>query len=183
MRNIVVVPYDLSWVNAFQHEAERLAAIFGDELLSIHHIGSTAVPGLSAKPVIDIMPLVRNLDRVELFNAALINLGYEPLGENGIAGRRYFVKGGDENRTHNVHLYEPDNPEVARHLDFRDYLRAHPEEAQQYGRLKEMLARQFPHDIFGYMAGKDSFIKEILHKAHEWRARQTGLMRPQRYNR
>ena len=171
MRTIVVVPYDSDWPMQFRAEAAKIAAIFGPELVSIHHIGSTSVPGLSAKPIIDIMPLVRDIEEVELFNLAMLRLGYEPRGELGIPGRRYFVKGGDAQRTHHVHTYALDNPEVNRHLHFRDYLIAHPEEAQRYAALKTELARQFPHDIESYMAGKDSFIKEIIQKAQQWRAK------------
>ena len=166
MRTIVVVPYDPRWPELFEQEAARIAAVFGPELISIHHIGSTSVPGLRAKPIIDIMPIVRQIERLDLFNEAMVALGYEPRGENGIAGRRFYSKGGDENRTHHVHSYEPGNP------DFRDYLIAHPEEAQQYARLKQALAQQYPHDIIGYMDGKDAFIKGILQQARAWRAGQ-----------
>ncbi|MGH2544786.1 MAG: GrpB family protein [Ardenticatenaceae bacterium] len=164
-RKIVVVPYDPAWPAAFQREAERIACVFGDELLSIHHIGSTSVPGLAAKPIIDVMPLVRDVERVALYSPAMIELGYEPKGEHGIAGRRFFTKGRHPHRTHNVHIYHPSSPEVARHLAFRDYLRAHPAEAEQYARLKAELACQFPNDIEQYMAGKEPFIKELLRKA------------------
>jgi len=169
IRKIEVVPYDPRWPGMYRAEAARIAAIFGSEIIAIHHIGSTSVPGLNAKPIIDLMPLVRHIERVSNFDSAMIQLGYEPLGENSIPGRRYFVRGGDINRTHHVHTYQPDNPEVARHLDFRDYLIAHPQEARRYARIKEKLARQFPHDIDGYMAGKDAFIKEMIQKAHQWR--------------
>jgi GrpB-like predicted nucleotidyltransferase (UPF0157 family) len=177
-RKIVVVPYDLRWPEMYRAEAAQLTAIFGPELISIHHIGSTSIPGLSAKPIIDLMPLVRDIEMVARFDSAMIQLGYQPMGENGIPGRRYFVKGGDLNRTHHVHTYESGNPEVARHLDFRDYLIAHPEEAQEYASIKQQLARQFPHDIDSYMAGKDAFIKETIQKARQWRARQRENARP-----
>lgn len=174
MRIIVVVPYDSGWPEKYQQEAEKISAIFGQELISIHHIGSTANPGMSTKPVIDIMPVVRDIEAVDAFNPAMIQLGYEPQGENGIPGRRFFVRGGDAHRTHHVHTYQPGNPEVDRHLDFRDYLIAHPEEAQQYASLKMELARQYPHDIDAYMAGKDALIKKTIHRAHPWRAIQAG---------
>jgi GrpB-like predicted nucleotidyltransferase (UPF0157 family) len=154
----------------FEREAAKIADIFGPELMAIYHIGSTSVPGLSAKPIIDMMPLVRNIEQVTAFNPAMIRLGYEPRGEYGIPGRRYFIKGGDEHRSHHVHTFQQDHLEVARHLDFRDYLTAHPAEAQQYAALKAGLARQFPHNIEGYMAGKDAFIKKIIEKAQLWRA-------------
>lgn len=170
MRNIRVVPHDPSWIAEFEQEAGWLAAVFGDLLLSIHHIGSTSVPDLPAKPVIDIMPVVHDINGVERHHEALAALGYEARGENGIPGRRYFTKGGQVNRRCNVHTYEPDHPEVKQHLDFRDYLRTHPEIATAYGRLKASLAQQFPDDIFGYMAAKDRFIKETMAKARVWRA-------------
>jgi GrpB-like predicted nucleotidyltransferase (UPF0157 family) len=168
MRNIVVVPYNPAWPAMFQQEADKLSAVFGQACLAIHHIGSTAIPGMRAKPIIDIMPVVPNLEQLETLTPAMIQLGYEPKGENGIPGRRYFVKGADDHRTHHVHTYEPDNPEVIRHLSFRDYLIAHPEAAEQYASLKETLAQEYSHDIFGYMAGKDDFIKETLQKALKW---------------
>ena len=169
-RHVVVVPYDPGWVQAFEREAVQIAAILGEELLAIHHIGSTSVPGLQAKPIIDIMPVVSDIEKVDAYNPAFLELGYEAKGENGIPGRRHFVKGGDLHRTHHIHMYEPDNPEVARHLDFRDYLRAHPDEAERYGRLKAELAVQFPYDIFSYMMGKNDFIRATIQKAQEWRA-------------
>jgi GrpB-like predicted nucleotidyltransferase (UPF0157 family) len=169
MRNVVVVRYDPLWPDLFCQEAAILNAIFGQELISIHHIGSTSIPGMSAKPIIDIMPIVRSIESVDRLNPAMRQQGYEPKGENAIPGRRYFAKGGDEHRTHHVHAYMADNPEVARHLNFRDYLVAHPYEARQYAELKAQLAMQFPHDIDSYVAGKDEFIKRILQKAHDWR--------------
>ena len=170
MRNIVVVPYDPAWPERYRQEAAALASILGPELVAIHHIGSTAVPGLSAKPVIDILPVVRDVGTLDPFHPALIALGYEPRGENGIPGRRFFSKGTDGHRTHHVHAFGVGHAEIARHLDMRDYLIAHPEEALQYASLKIELAKQYPHDILGYMAGKDAFIKEVLMKAGEWRA-------------
>jgi GrpB-like predicted nucleotidyltransferase (UPF0157 family) len=172
MRNIVVVRYDPIWIERFHREAALITAIFGAELLAIHHIGSTAIPGLSAKPIIDIMPLVSSIQNVDTLNAAMTGVGYEPLGEYGIVGRRFFVKGGDATRTHHVHSYEPGHPEVPQHLDFRDYLAAHPAEAQQYASLKAKLAEQYRDDIDSYMRGKDAFIKSILVQAQEWRTKQ-----------
>lgn len=172
MRNIVIVPYNPLWPDLFWREADKIAVVFGRELVDIHHIGSTFVPGLSAKPIIDMMPVVRDVNDVDSFNPAMERLGYEPRGENGIPGRRYFCKGGDENRTHHVHIFGFENLEVARHLDFRDYLLAHPAEARHYADLKIMLAKQFPHDIESYMDGKDAFIKTIIQKARTWRLAQ-----------
>jgi GrpB-like predicted nucleotidyltransferase (UPF0157 family) len=169
LRKIVIVSYNPLWPQMFEEEAAKISAVFGTELISIHHIGSTSIPGLSAKPIIDIMPIVRSVETVDAFNPAMIELGYEPKGENGISGRRYFQKGGQLNRSHHVHTYEATNPAVKEHLDLRDYLIAHPDDARQYGELKEELALKFPHDIEGYINGKDAFVKEIIRRAAEWR--------------
>ena len=172
MRYIVVVPYNPRWPDMFQQEAELLGAVFGAELLALHHIGSTSVPGLSAKPIIDVMPVVTNIETVGQLNPAMIQLGYEPMGEHGILGRRYFRKGGDIHRTHHVHTFQAGNVEVARHLDFRDYLIAHPQAAQEYAALKIKGAKQFLHNIHGYMDGKDAFIRKTIERARCWRAGQ-----------
>jgi GrpB-like predicted nucleotidyltransferase (UPF0157 family) len=172
MRNIVVVPYEAAWAERYREEEALIRGVFGEELLAIHHIGSTAIAGMSAKPIIDIMPVVRKIERVDAFDAVMLEIGYRARGELGIAGRRHFVKGGDASRTHHVHAYEPENPEVTRHLHFRDYLSAHEDEAREYARLKIELAGRYRDDIDGYMKGKDGFIQGILEKAREWRLKK-----------
>ncbi len=174
MRNIIVVPYDPRWVAHYEAEAETLRNIFGDDLITIHHIGSTSIPYLAAKPVIDIMPLVDDIERVKLYIPQMESVGYHYRGENAIPGRQYFVKGPNAHRTHHVHIYNPSNLEVKQHLDFRDYLRAHPATAQEYGKLKSRLASRFRDDILGYMEGKHQFIQDTIAKARLWRMEQTG---------
>jgi GrpB-like predicted nucleotidyltransferase (UPF0157 family) len=102
-----------------------------------------------------------------LFNAGMEALAYEALGEFGIPGRRYFRKGGDD-RTHQAHVFQVGDPGVERHLAFRDYLRAHPGVAAEYGVLKAGLAQQFPEDIDKYMDGKDAFVKAAEQEALRW---------------
>ncbi len=170
MRNIYIAEYDPLWIENFNTETEQLKPIFGDLLIEIHHIGSTSIPNMPAKPVIDIMPIVTEISAVDTLNSALIALGYEPMGENGIIGRRYFRKGGHLNRSHHIHAYEPNNPEVAKHLDFRDYLKTHPESAKAYADLKRKVAQANPNDIYGYMDGKHDFIQETIVKAQVWRS-------------
>lgn len=172
MRHVVVKPYQEEWQQQFQQEAQTLHNLFRSLVVDIHHIGSTAVPGLAAKPVIDLLPVVTNLEQIDAFNARMEALGYEPRGENGLPGRRYFQKGGD-NRTHHVHVFEAGNPEIERHLVFRDYLREHPEEAQQYGDLKLQLARLYPTDIASYIEGKHDLVQRLEKQATAWRARKT----------
>ena len=124
---------------------------------------------MTAKPIIDIMPVVHDIAAVDDLNPVMIDLGYKPCGEFGISGRRYFYKGSDQHRTHHVHAFEPDNPQVAQHLDFRDYLSTHPDDAQAYADLKIQVAKDNPHDIRGYIDGKHAFIQEIIAKAQAWR--------------
>lgn len=164
---VIVATYNSQWPDMFMAEAERIKNILGKELISIHHIGSTSVPGLKAKPIIDIMPVVRNIEVVDKLTDDMINLGYESMGEFGIPGRRYFRKGKDK-RTHHIHIFQYNSKDVERHLAFRDYLRIHTDDAKKYGELKAQLASRFPDDIEAYMDGKDSFIKKLEKRAITW---------------
>lgn len=101
---VEVVKYRSEWSREFEAEAERIKEILGDEAIEIYHIGSTSVEGLSAKPIIDIMPVVKDISRIDKLNPAFEALGYECMGEFGIPGRRYFRKGG-EKRTHQIHVF------------------------------------------------------------------------------
>jgi GrpB-like predicted nucleotidyltransferase (UPF0157 family) len=119
---------------------------------------------------------VKDITKVDEQSAAMRALGYEAMGEFGITGRRYFRKNSSpEIRTHNVHIFEAGSTEVVRHLAFRDYMIAHPEEAQKYSELKRVLAEKHPQDIESYMDGKDSFIKEIEQRALQWCSSQLSL--------
>ncbi|MCP3032272.1 GrpB family protein [Halobacillus sp. A1] len=167
--NIMVTKYDENWNELYKKEALKIREIFNGELVDIHHIGSTAVPHLKAKPIIDIMPVVNHVEKVDDFNEQMIEIGYEPLGELGIVGRRYFRKGG-ENRTHQIHFFQNDNKsEIERHLAVRDYLKSHSEDRNEYGNLKERLAQQFPKDIERYSEGKNDFVQDLERKAMEWK--------------
>lgn len=166
MRKVIVLPYDPAWKDQFEEGALQIKAVLGDQCTDIHHIGSTAVLGLAAKPVIDILPVVKDIKAIDFFNDKLAELGYIAKGENGLPGRRYFQKGGDE-RTHHVHVYQEGNVEIRRHLAFRNYLRDHPQVAGNYGALKKGLAFEYPWDIENYIEGKSEFVSEIEKKAME----------------
>ena len=168
-RKIEVVDYRDAWPALFAEEAEQIKAVLGDEAVRLHHVGSTSVPGLRAKPILDILVEVRDIERIDAYNGAMAKLGYLGNGENGIPERRYFQKGGDD-RTHHVHMFEQGHPEAMRHLLFRDYLRAHPEAVQQYGDIKTEGARLYTWDINGYMAHKHDLIRHLLDKAAAWDA-------------
>lgn len=172
MRHIRVVAYDPAWPQLYADEVAHLHWALGDELVDIHHIGSTAVVGIHAKPVIDILPVVRDINRVDRRNPWMVTLGYEPRGENHIPGRRYFCKEIDGERTHHVHVFQVGHPEIARHVDFCAYLNAHPDDAQRYVELKRALADRFPRDIMGYNDGKTALIHELDAKAAAWKSAQ-----------
>ena len=160
-RNLTVVAYDPAWPLLFEAEAARLAVIFGDRLASIHHMGSTSVPGIWAKPVIDIMPVVFDIETVDSLNDTMHALGYVPKGEYGIPGRRFFNINDGDRRVFNVHVYEVGNPEIAHHLDFVEYLRGHADVAAAYGELKRGLAERFGDQVDSYTDGKTDFIVSV----------------------
>jgi len=174
LRKIEVVSYNPDWPRLFAEEADRLTAIFGQEIVAIHHIGSTAIPTVKAKPIVDMLVEVRDIEKIDAFNATMSRLGYLPRGEYGIAGRRYFIRGDEIHRTHHIHMYQVGHPRITHHLDFRDYLIAHPDDAQAYSRLKEDLARRYSTDVESYVAGKDGLIKELDRKAKAWREIANG---------
>lgn len=167
-REVKVVPHDPAWAEAFRKEAATLRSVFGDEAVAIRHIGSTSVPGLAAKPTVDVLVEVRRIWAVDALNDAMVASGHQARGEYGIPGRRYFTRNSGAARTHNVHVFETDSPEARRHLAFRDYLRQHPETARAYGDLKKELARRHPTDIESYMDGKDAFVKSVEKEAISW---------------
>ena len=160
MRNLTVVEYDPSWPGLFEAEREILLEALGDNVVDIHHIGSTAVPGSAAKPVIDILVEVADIEALDGLNREMEAIDYEPKGEFGIPGRRYFRKGGDE-RTHHVHAFKCGDSNVTRHLAFRDYLIANPQIAQEYGELKKSIAETCDKDISRYCDRKDAYVKRI----------------------
>ena len=172
-RKIEVVPYNPDWPRLYSAEAESIAAALGGEMTAIHHIGSTAIPGIKAKPVLDFLVAVHRIEKVDQHNGSMIALGYEPRGEYGIPGRRYFIKHTAGTRSHHVHIFQNGNSEITRHLNFRDYIRAHPDEARAYSRLKEDLARQHPEDSRGYNEGKNEFVQEIDQRAKVWKNTQS----------
>jgi len=165
-----VIEYDSAWVDAYEREAKVLKDVFGGHLVYLHHVGSTAVPGLVAKPVIDMIPVVDDIQALDAMTPQFAAWGYEGLGEFGLPGRRYFRKGGNH-RTHQMHCYEVGSAEIARHLAFRDYLRANGDERERYGVLKKELAQKFPEDMDQYMQGKHDYIQESQVRALAWWAR------------
>ncbi len=174
-RKVEVVPYNSEWPAMFKAEKARIVPVFGDRLLSIHHIGSTSVPGLAAKPIIDMMPVVKDILAVDECNSGMEGLGYTAMGEYGIPGRRLFSLKIDDitNKVH-IHVFQHGDLNIERHLAFRDYLRAFPSIADEYVRIKRELAQRFTWDIEAYMDGKNGFIKETEREAINWYRKKTG---------
>lgn len=166
-RMVEVLPPNKNWPTDFLSEREKLRGVLGDVAIQIHHIGSTAIPNIYAKPVIDLLVEVTNVQEVDAYNKQMAQLGYMAHGENGIENRRYFSKGGDH-RTHHVHIFERGNPEITRHIAFRDYLIAHPDQAIAYSELKRQLAVAHREDMEQYIAGKHDFIQQIDQLAAVW---------------
>lgn len=160
-QHITVVNYNSEWPLKYAKERDYITEILKDNCISIYHIGSTSVPGLAAKPIIDIMAVVRSLERVDTVAEKFSDIGYEYLGEFGIKGRRYLRKGGDE-RTHQIHIFQADDwNNIGRHLAFRDYMRTHEKEREEYAKIKIEFAKKFPYDIDGYCDGKENFVREM----------------------
>ena len=167
---MVVVPYQPDWPEAFAREHRALEEALGEVLVSAHHMGSTSVPGLAAKPVIDILLEVSGLEALDRRSGAVEALGYQAMGEFGMDGRRYFRRGVAP-RTHHIHAYEAGNDEVHRHMVFPRYLRAHDDVAAAYGALKLKLGAAYANDRDAYCDAKDPFIKEHEARALAWARR------------
>jgi GrpB-like predicted nucleotidyltransferase (UPF0157 family) len=165
-----VVPHDPQWAEMFARESACVKQALGSSVLAIHHIGSTAIPTIYAKAIIDMLVEVDDIQAIDDRNAAMASLGYEGLGEFGIPGRRYFRKDNPAGiRTHHVHFFAAGSPQVERHLAFRNFLLAHPDWSQRYSELKRQLVAAHPESIERYMDGKDAFIKEVDRLAVAWR--------------
>jgi len=161
VRKIEIAPYDSAWQIIFEIEKKSISEVLSPHLIAIHHIGSTAIFNMAAKPTIDILMVVKNLEKLDACHDEMQKLGYQPMGENGIPGRRYYRKlEGEVHRSH-LHAFKVGHPDINRHINFRDYLREHPDETQAYQELKLQLSAEFPFDASGYTSGKTGFIQAI----------------------
>jgi len=157
---VFVVPYDPAWPARFEGEASRIRGALGEEALSVEHAGSTAVPGLAAKPVVDILVGLRAWPATPEAIASLVGLGYEHRGEAEVPGREYFRRGVP--RAFQVHACAHHGEFWRRHIAFRDLLRREPETAREYAALKEVLAQRFRTDRIAYTEAKTPFIRAAL---------------------
>ncbi len=162
-----LAPYETGWARLYEAERARLQAAVGEHVLDIQHVGSTAIPGIVAKPILDIAVAVHSFEAAYVCVAPIEALGYEYVGENGIPRRHYFVRRDPETGQTLVHLHmnELDGPDWENQVLFRDYLLAHPEAAAEYATLKRDLAAQYPRDREAYTEGKAQFIVQVLRLA------------------
>jgi GrpB-like predicted nucleotidyltransferase (UPF0157 family) len=161
---IRVVDYDSAWPVLFETLRQPLAEALGELTLAIEHVGSTAVPGLAAKPVIDLDVVLVNRDRLPAAITRLAALGYAHQGDLGIPGREAFDAPAGA-PPHHLYVCAADSEELRRHLLLRDYLRAHPEAVLAYGTLKRSLADRYPYDRKAYTDGKSELITLLLARA------------------
>lgn len=154
--------YNPDWARQFELQKIKLQDILGDKAIRVEHMGSTAVPGLAAKPQIDVLVEVQKLEDVPAFYDTMRSAGYEPKGDYTMTGEEYFTLD-DENgiRLASVHIYPTGHPEIAFQISFREYLRSHPDEVENYGALKLSLQKQFPDDYKAYGKGKEQYINEL----------------------
>ena len=167
---IEIVDYDPRWPVEYEAEKGRIVGLIGHMITAIEHVGSTAVPGLGAKPIIDVMAAVRRIHDFGQAIEPLESIGYEyrPEYEELIPERRYFRKGTPA--SHHLHIVEPTTDFWKDHLLFRDFLRAHPETAGQYQAFKRDLAAKLGSDRFAFTEAKTEFIEPVMVRARAWRS-------------
>lgn len=165
---VVLLAHDPAWADAARLEADRFAALLSPgSVVATHHIGSTSIPGIHAKPILDLLPVVRDHAALDEARTALEHAGYAWWGEYGLVGRRYLTRDRDGARHAHLHVYEEGAPSIARHLAFRDYLCAHPDVARAYDAEKAR-ALAAKSDSYGYAEEKDAFVRRVEAEALRW---------------
>jgi GrpB-like predicted nucleotidyltransferase (UPF0157 family) len=171
-------PHSPAWAGMAKAEAARLKAALGDTLITVHHIGSTSIPNIKAKPIVDMIPEVTDIAELDAKEDAIRNLGYRWHGEFGISGRRYctLLDANTGKRTFQLHCYAKGAPEMPRHLAFRDYLLAHPGIAKGYEAEKIRAASVRSDDVNAYNDQKNDWIQRVQADAMAWwKVRPSGL--------
>ena len=164
---VELLPHDPSWAGLARDESASLHAALGEVLRVVHHVGSTAIPGIHAKPILDLMPVVRDLQALDARRGALEALGYAWWGERGLPGRRYCSRSDPRTgrRLVQLHAYAEGAHDIARHLAFRDFLRRHPDVAADYDREKQRCQCLHPLDSHAYGDCKSAWIRDVEARA------------------
>ncbi|HUB84593.1 MAG TPA: GrpB family protein [Rhizomicrobium sp.] len=168
---VQLVPHRAEWADMAKAETARLKKALGDNLVTVHHVGSTAIPGIMAKPIVDLLPVVRSIEKLDAQEGAMRALGYKWHGEFGLEGRRFctFTDPRTGQRTFQLHCWVDGNQDTRNMLAFRDYLRAHPFIAKAYEMEKIRAAAAQPHDTTLYNVEKNDWIKRTQADAVAWK--------------
>ena len=165
---IRIVDHDPGWPRCAREELERVAEALGATAVRLEHVGSTSVPGLGAKPIIDMQVSVADIERQDDYVGPLEGLGYLFAPDPAFPDYHYFAKPHGRPRSHHLHVCQADSHQELRHLAVRDFLCAHPDEAASYEQLKRELVRDQPQDRLAYVAGKDGYMIELEARAVRW---------------
>ena len=166
-REMIIVPYDKTWKEKFESAKQNLFNIFGNLVIDIEHFGSTSIVGMSAKPIIDIMVFVSDINEVDNYNDRMKSLGYVPKGENGMKGRRYFQKFDDDgvNHVEHIHCYEKNNIHALEELMFRDFLKINQKAFDNYKAIKYEASKKYRYSPSEYTNYKTECINKIMKEA------------------
>jgi GrpB-like predicted nucleotidyltransferase (UPF0157 family) len=167
---IRIVRYDPAWAEMFEREAGTIRAALGSVAVRVEHVGSTAVHGLDAKPIVDIQVSVASMEPVDAYRRPLEGLGYLYVVHPDFPDFPFLGKPAVRPRTHHIHICVAGGHHERRHLAVRDFLRAHPEEAAAYAAFKRVIAERHPGDRLAYMARKDRYVVDLERRALEWQA-------------
>ena len=160
-----IVEYDPAWAELAAAEIGRIAAAVGEAAVGVEHVGSTAVPGLAAKPIVDLQIAVAEVGRRDLYVEQLEGIGYLFVPDPDSPDFHFFAKPAARPRSFHLHVCAAGSEDERRHLAVRDYLRAHPEEAAGYAALKRELAARHPGDRLAYIEGKEEFVTALERRA------------------
>ncbi len=167
-RKVELVPHNPEWSRLADQEAKRIRQGLSFPIIGIYHIGSTSIPGIKAKPILDFVMEVEDLADVIAAVDEFKALGYQSKGEFGIPGRQFFTRDTNGQRSHHLHVFQKGHPDIERHTVFRDFLRANPDAAKEYEKLKEKLAKRFPKQSSDYTEAKSDFILSMDEVARYW---------------
>lgn len=160
--------YDPNWISKFDSIKELLLKLFGDKALKIEHVGSTSVPGMKAKPLIDILVVVEKLESFEQEKELMTQAGYEWHYYHDPDGLTFSKFGPDGEKLEGVHLCEESSLWVRQFIVVRDYSRAHPEKAKEYSKLKQKIVEMYPNDYSAYRNAKAPFLEQLKQEAYLW---------------
>lgn len=165
MRKITIVPADSEWASEFEKIASMISGYFGKLILGIEHVGSTSIPGLASKPIIDLDVVIEDMTQFSVIIERLDQAGFDHEGNLGVEGREAFRRRYDDGcMAYHLYVCPKDGKGFLEHIVFRDYLRLHPDAAREYERIKVDLARMYPYDIDQYINGKRHFVDTVLAK-------------------